>query len=56
VNFTELDKLAYVVRGIENDCAVCPIGSYKLTPSHELQLNNNFYGLSVSQASSLAGY
>lgn len=33
-NFTELDRLAYVVRVIENDCAVTPVGAFRLTPTH----------------------
>ena len=30
----ELDRLTTVVRAIENDCQICPVGSYKMTPEH----------------------
>ena len=33
-NFKELDRLAYVVRTIETQCATVPIGAFKLTPMH----------------------
>lgn len=36
-NLTELDRLAFVVLAIENDCQVVPIGSIKLTPLHEVR-------------------
>ena len=32
----EVDRLAYVVRAIEIDCAALPVGSLKLLPNHEL--------------------
>lgn len=41
-NLTELDRLAYIVRAIENDCQIVPIGAYKLTPGHELRHNDSF--------------
>ena len=34
--FREVDRLAYVVRAIEIECAAVPVGSFKLHPSHEL--------------------
>ena len=46
-NFTELDRLAYVVRSIDNDCALAPVGAFKLTPTHELRYNDAFNGLSI---------
>ena len=39
-NFTELDRLAYVVSSIENDCSLAPIGAFKLTPTHELRYDD----------------
>ena len=55
-NFTELDRLAYVVRSIDIDCAVAPIGGYKLTPTNELRQNPNFKGLPIQEAHSLKNY
>jgi radial spoke head protein 9 len=34
IYFAEVDRLAYVVQAIENDCQLCPVGSFKLTPVH----------------------
>lgn len=44
-NLTELDRLAFVVKAIENDCQVIPVGSVKLTPLHEVRKNEAFKGL-----------
>ena len=33
-DLTELDRLAYVVFAIENDCSIAPVGSFKMTPTH----------------------
>ena len=44
-NFTELDRLAYVVRAIDVDCQIVPVGAFKLSPEHELHYNYNFKGL-----------
>jgi len=38
-NFYEVDRLAYIVNAIEYDCALIPIGSMRLTPTHELRLS-----------------
>jgi len=43
--FKEIDRLAFVVRAIENDCAVVPCTAHKLTPTHELRVDDNFKGL-----------
>ncbi len=55
-NYTELDRLAYVVRAIENDCSLAPVGAFKLTPLHELRYNDSFFGLSVEEAAKLSNY
>jgi radial spoke head protein 9 len=47
-NFTELNRLAYVVRAIEHDSQCVPRGSYRMTPEHELRPNANFYGLDTT--------
>jgi radial spoke head protein 9 len=33
-DLTELDRLAYVVFAIENDCMLVPVGAFKMTPTH----------------------
>ena len=43
-NFTELDRLAYVIAAIENDTHIVPEGAYKLLPSHEIRHNESFKG------------
>jgi radial spoke head protein 9 len=45
-----LDRLAFVVRAIENDCSVVPVGAFKLTPSHELRYDAGFRGLTPDEA------
>mgnify|MGYP000915980320 FL=1 len=30
-NFTELDRLAFVVRAVENDCQIVPVGAFRLS-------------------------
>jgi hypothetical protein len=55
-NYTELDRLAYVVRAIDFDCAALPVGALKLTPNHELRYNDSFKGLSTSEAADLSNY
>jgi len=44
-NFTELDRLSFTIRAIENDCQCIPLGSIKLTPLHEVRRNEAFKGL-----------
>jgi radial spoke head protein 9 len=55
-NFTELDRLAFIVRALETECQIVPIGAYKLTPTHELRPNNAFVGLSRKEGLALEGY
>jgi len=55
-NFSEIGRLAYVVRAIEIECATLPVGALKLTPSHEMRYNDNFKGLSKDDASDLKNY
>lgn len=45
--FTELDRLSYVVRTLEEECAVVPVGAFKLTATHELRYNDAFKGLNL---------
>jgi len=46
VNFTELDRLHYVVCSIENDCHIMPKGAVKMTDQHEVRNNTAYRGLS----------
>lgn len=55
-NFTELDRLLYTVRAIENDCHIVPKGSVRLTDCHEVRRNPAFRGLAPSEALSISGY
>lgn len=54
--FTELDRLTYVVRAVENDCAAVPIGAFKLTPAHELRYDDNYTGLTPEEALSFTNW
>lgn len=55
-NFTESDRLAYVVRNIEFDCSIVPEGSYKMIPSREIRPNDNFNGLNEEKLTQLRSY
>lgn len=55
-NLTEADRLSYVVRNIEFDCSVVPMGAFKMIPIGELRPNDNFKGLDEQQLCSLANY
>ena len=52
----ELDRLSYVVRAIEIDCALLPVGALKLTPTREISYDHNFKGLPILDASKLENY
>jgi len=54
--FTELDRLAVVVRAIEQDCQLVPQGAFRITPAHELSRSRAFAGLSRTEAKSLSCY
>lgn len=55
-NLTELDRLAYVVAAIENDCQTVPNGSFKLTPQHELRREEYFKGLKCEELIDIKNY
>jgi radial spoke head protein 9 len=55
-NFTELDRLAFVVRAIDQDCSVVPRGAFRMTPAHELSRNHSFAGLSREELKKLGDY
>lgn len=46
-NFLEVNRLSMVVKAIENDCQIVPVGAYKMLPNHELRPNSHFYGLDL---------
>ena len=43
IKISEVDRLAFVVRAIENDCALVPVGSVKIMPNHQLRYDNVAY-------------
>ena len=43
---TETDRLSFVVRTIDHDTSVVPVGSFKMLPINELRRNDLFEGLS----------
>lgn len=55
-NFTELDRLAYVVRAIDIDCSLVPVGAFRLTPNHELRYNDDFKGLNLKDLKDIGNY
>lgn len=55
-NLTELDRLATVVLAIENDCQLCPLGAFKMTPEHQLRRDAAFRGLSGDAAQRMGSY
>ena len=44
-NMTETDRLSFVVRTIDHDTSVVPVGSFKMLPINELRRNDLFEGL-----------
>jgi len=55
-NFTELDKLAFIVRTIDFDTSIFPQGAIKLIPIHELRRNDNFKGLKKESLRDITKY
>lgn len=55
-NFTELDRLAHVVRSIDLECAALPVGALKLSQTHEIRYNDSFKGLGIGEISDLKNY
>ena len=56
INLKEIDRLHYHVLAIENDCHIIPMGSMKLTVSHEVARNEAFQGLPPWEAFDLKFY
>ena len=55
-DFTELDRLAYVVRKIEKDSHIVPQGAFKLTPIQEVRKNECFKGLNKDDLGKVGMY
>jgi radial spoke head protein 9 len=55
-NLTESDRLSFVVRSIEHDTSIIPIGGFKILPSNELRRNDLFEGLSNNEIDKLEKY
>ena len=53
---TELNRLAHVVRSIDQNCSVVPKGAFKYTPLKETIHNEAFKGLNKDQAFSLENW
>lgn len=45
-NMTETDRLSFVVRTIDHDTSVVPVGAYKMLPINEMRRNDLFEGIS----------
>ena len=46
-NMTETDRLSFVVRTIDHDTSVVPVGGFKMLPINELRRNDLFEGLTA---------
>ena len=55
-NFTELNKLSFVVRSVDFDTNIFPQGVFKLIPIHELRRNDNFKGLNKKELTSIGKF
>ena len=56
LDLTELDRLAFMVNIIENDCHIIPQGAMRLTENHEVARNCSFRGLNEHEAFDLEKY
>ncbi len=52
----ESDRLHYIVRAIETDCNIVPVGAFKLTTDHEVRRNETFKGLDEFRAFDISSY
>jgi len=53
---TELDRLSYIVRLIDHECAVVPNTAYRCTPNDEIRSNMHFKGLTAAEARCVKNY
>ena len=56
LDLTELDRLAFMVNIIENDCHIIPQGAMKMTTAHEIARNESFRGLPQGEVCQLTKY
>ena len=52
----EVERLAFVVKAIDHECAAVPLGSFKLLPSNQVRRNSNFYSLSLEESLDLKNW
>ena len=55
-NLTESDRLSFVVRTIDNDTSVVPVGGFKMLPISEMRRNDIFEGLTTDQIGNIKNY
>jgi len=55
-NLTESDRLSFVVRSIDHDCSVVPLGGFKMLPTNEIRRNDLFDGLSSDEIGKIENY
>ena len=55
-NLTESDRLSFVVRTIEHDTSIVPLGGFKMLPINEIRRNDLFEGLSSDEIGKLENY
>ena len=55
-NMTETDRLSFVVRTIDHDTSIVPVGGYKMLPITELRRNDLFEGLSSEELDKKENY
>jgi len=52
----EIDRLAYTVEAIDNQCSLVPRGSYYLTATGSIVKNDAFRGITIDDAKKLVSY
>ena len=55
-NMTETDRLSYVVRAIDRDTSVVPVGGYKMLPINEIRRNDLFEGINSEDLGKIEKY
>ena len=55
-NLTESDRLSFVVRTIEHDTSIVPLGGFKMLPINEIRRNDLFEGLSSDELDKIENY
>jgi radial spoke head protein 9 len=55
-NLTESDRLSYIVRSIDNDTNIIPVGGMKMLPIREMRRNDLFSGLTCDEIGEIGKY